>query len=214
MTKNKKIAIALASTLFLLTIIGGVTLFKIYKSQNEHKFNKGGRHYNENKRQLLNKKGQTSQNKDCLADDCLQVADLTFPVGDLPIEVANALDKAIEDEYKAYATYESVIKKFGNVRPFIMIIRAEEQHISSLKSIYDKYGLEIPENTYTGTIEAPTTLADACSIGVTAEIANSELYKTQLLPTVSAYSDITGVFTKLMNASAQNHLPAFEKCSN
>ena len=39
-----------------------------------------------------------------------------------------------------------------------MIIRAEEQHISSLKSLFDKYGLEIPKDNWTNkvSVEKPS----------------------------------------------------------
>lgn len=163
-------------------------------------------------------RNQSNQNQsvfnrqNCLGEDCLLVDNLEYPVGELPQEVQDVLGQAIDDEYKAYSTYEAVIKKFGSIRPFSMIIRAEEQHISSLKSIYDKYGLVAPQNSYSGKITAPSTLQLACKTGVEAEIANAALYQDELLPVVVDYPDITAVFTNLMNASQQKHLPSFEKC--
>jgi len=162
----------------------------------------------------LSRSGNPSQSKqNCLADGCLAVDDLNYPVGKLTDEAKASLFKALDDEYKAQATYDAVINKFGNVRPFIMIIRGEEQHISSLKALFDKYGLDIPENSYIGTITSPNTLAEACALGVDAENANASLYKNDLLPNVKDYEDITIVFNNLMNASQQNHLPAFENCA-
>ncbi len=149
----------------------------------------------------------------CLADDCLAVADVTYPVSDLPEEVQQALDMAIDDEYKALSTYEAVLAKNGQVRPFSMIKGAEEQHIASLKAIYDKYGLVPPQNKWLGTITVPDTLQQSCQTGVEAEIANAALYKDKLLPVVAEYEDIVVVFTKLMNASEQKHLPAFDRCN-
>lgn len=181
----------------------------------------GGCVQNENKQinesKQLNEAKQINENKqitkaNCLLDDCLLVEDVDYPVGELSDEIAEALNLAIEDEYKARTTYEKVIEKFGNIRPFIMIVRAEESHISSLKAVYDKYGLEIPENEWLEKVTAPETLQEACSIGVTAEIENARLYKEDLLPVVEQYPDIEGVFTNLMNASEQKHLPAFQKC--
>jgi len=150
----------------------------------------------------------------CLSEECLAVSDLEYPVAELPNSVVAALNKALDDEYKAYSTYDVVIDKFGSIRPFIMIIRAEEQHISSLKSIYDKYGLVIPENPYVGQLSAPNTLNEACAIGVQAEIDNAALYREDLLPVVKDYEDITLVFNSLMDASQTKHLPSFERCSN
>ena len=163
---------------------------------------------------IKNEKQDNQPNRNnCLADDCLIVQDLDYPVGKLPNEVKTALDEAINDEYKALSTYEKVIGTFGQVRPFSMIKGAEGQHIASLKAIYDKYGLAIPENQWTDKIVAPITLQQACKTGVDAEIANVALYQNRLLPAVTNYEDITLVFTNLMNASQQKHLPAFDKCN-
>lgn len=149
----------------------------------------------------------------CLADECLAVNDLDYPAGQLPVEVKSALDEAILDEYRAQATYAAVISKYGQVRPFSMIIRAEEQHISSLKALYDKYGLVAPTNEIIGEISAPDSLKASCQTGVQAEIDNAKLYADKLLPIVKNYEDITFVFTNLMNASRDRHLPAFERCN-
>jgi len=149
----------------------------------------------------------------CLSDDCLLVDDLEYPVGDLTQEAKNALVKAIDDEYKAMSTYQKIIEKFGMVRPFPMIENAEEQHIASLKAIFDKYGLTVPENNWIGKINVPNTLKQACQVGMDAEISNTKLYREELLPVVKDYQDVTFVFTNLMEASEQKHLVAFEKCN-
>jgi len=149
----------------------------------------------------------------CLADDCLMVDGLEYPVSKLNDVVVGALNEAIEDEYRALTVYQKVTDKLGMVRPFSMIMGAEEQHIASLKAVFDKYGLEIPKNNWAGKITVPNTLKESCQLGVEAEIANASLYKEKLLPTVSSYEDIVLVFTSLMNASEQKHLPAFEKCN-
>ena len=76
--------------------------------------------------------GRNMQNSEgsCYMDGCLNVNDLQYPVTTkLTTEVVEALNRAIDDEYKAYSTYSEVINKFGSVKTFIMIIRAEEQHI-------------------------------------------------------------------------------------
>lgn len=159
------------------------------------------------------KQNGLSDRSNCLADDCLLVDDLEYPVGELSVDVQQALDEAINDEYKALATYEAVIAKFGSARPFSMIKGAEEQHIASIRSIYDKYGLEVPSNTWASKVSAPATLQEACQVGVDAEIANADLYREKLLPVVSEYEDIMAVFTNLMNASQEKHLPAFERCN-
>jgi rhodanese-related sulfurtransferase len=114
------------------------------------------------------------------------------------------LDLALLDEYKARNFYRNVISKFGQVKPFINIIKAEEKHIASLLSLYQTYNLKpVPE---------PVTEAVQLD-SVSAEIDNAALYRNTLLPQVVGYSDVVSVFTNLMNASQDNHLPAFQRCA-
>jgi hypothetical protein len=156
---------------------------------------------------------QNINKTNCLADECLAVDDLDYPAGSLSDEAKDALVEAINDEYKAHALYEKTIEKLGFVRPFSMIIRAEEQHISSLKALFDKYSIEIPANNWAGKVFAGGTLKQACQTGVDAEIANAKLYKDKLMTKVSGYEDIQAVFNNLMNASQEKHLTAFERCN-
>lgn len=151
--------------------------------------------------------------QDCVGDSCLSVAGLEYPVGNLPVAVANAVRSALDDEYKASTAYNTIIAKLGSVRPFSMIIRAEEGHVANLKSVLDKYGESIPENPYLGKIVAAETIKENCQIGVDAEISNIALYRDSLLPLVKDYADITIVFNSLMVASRDKHLPSFEKCN-
>lgn len=167
---------------------------------------------------VQNQRKNQNQNRDinknnCLADDCLAIDNLDYPVGNLTAEAKEALIEAINDEYKAHALYEKTIEKFGAVRPFSMIIRSEEQHISSLKALFDKYGLEIPEDNWYTKVSPEETLQKTCQLGVDAEIENAKLYREKLLPMVSEYEDIKLVFTNLMNASQEKHLKAFERCN-
>lgn len=163
--------------------------------------------------QIQPSQATTATSQNCLDEDCLAVADLDYPVDTLPDTVETALISALDDEYKALATYEAVMAEHGNIRPFIMIARAEQRHITSLLGLFDKYGIEIAENPYQGNVSAPESIKLACQTGVDAEIANAALYRDELLLAVTNYPDITRVFTNLMNASEQKHLPAFERCN-
>jgi hypothetical protein len=193
----KKYTLFFIISALIIGLIGGYLLFKETPIQTQVQTNE-----------------QTRPNRgSCLADDCLAVEDLEYPADTLPDTVKNALDEAITDEYKALATYEAVIAKLGSVRPFSMIKGAEEQHIASLKALYDKYGLQPPVNVWLNKVSVPSTLQESCQAGVNAEIANAALYKDSLLPSVSTYEDIVQVFTNLMNASEQKHLKAFERCN-
>lgn len=169
--------------------------------------------------QGMNKNGNggnvmAGENKEsCSSESCLLVDDLEYPVAELSQGAKDALNKAIIDEYTALATYEKTIDTLGMVRPFSMIIRAEEQHITTLKALFDKYGIPVPNAISKDTISAPQSLLFACQMGVTAETNNRKLYEDELLVAVREYPDISQVFTNLMNASQDKHLVAFQKCA-
>ena len=135
----------------------------------------------------------------------------------VPQPVEDALITALQDEYHAEAFYDAVMERFGPVRPFSNIIRAEQMHQSALIDIMQHYGVAIPANTELKSAEiraaVPATLGEACSIGIQAEIDNAGLYQDKLLPAVTAYPDITTIFKALSDASQQKHLPAFQRCA-
>lgn len=136
----------------------------------------------------------------------------------LPQPVQDALYTALDDEYHAQAFYAAVMAKFGEVRPFANIIRAEQSHAAAVANLLGSYGLAVPANPYTNGTKAlepvPASVQEACSIGISAEVANVALYDQQLLPTVSGYADVVGVMQNLRDASADKHLPAFERCAS
>jgi len=125
--------------------------------------------------------------------------------------IRNVLTEAINDEYKARATYRHVIDRFGEIRPFINIIEAEGRHIEALLPLFKKYGIDVPEDNWYSRITPPLTLIDACRTGVEAEIENAEMY-SRLLDSTTDYPDVQHVLTQLQRASAENHLPAFQRC--
>lgn len=122
-----------------------------------------------------------------------------------------ALIEAINDEYKALSVYQKVVDKFGAVRPFTNIIKAEEQHIAALETLFVRYGIEIPENDWYDQVPEFDSVAEACRAGVQAEIDNAALYD-ELFAAVDE-PDIIQVFTRLRDASQNNHLPTFQRCA-
>ncbi len=122
----------------------------------------------------------------------------------------HALNEALDDEYRAWATYDQVIADFGDVRPFSNIREAEARHIDALRGLFDSYGLSIPANAWPGRVERYPDLRAACAAGVAAETANGEMYERLLGATQRA--DIVRVLRSLQDASQQRHLPAFQRC--
>ncbi|GLR62725.1 ferritin-like domain-containing protein [Marinospirillum insulare] len=122
----------------------------------------------------------------------------------------NALHEALDDEYKAWSTYDQVLNDFGEVRPFSNIRDAEGRHIEALKRLFVRYGVPIPDNPYPRKIASFTSLQEACEAGVEDEIANAELYERLFAATERG--DILMVLENLQRASQERHLPAFQRC--
>jgi hypothetical protein len=145
-------------------------------------------------------------------DDISSDSGSAVATSDASADLNAHLTTAINDEYRARNTYIGVMNKFGQVKPFVNIKKAEEQHIDMLVNLFNKYGLSVPANTVAG-LATPATLRDACALGVQAEIENARLYD-DLLAGTGAYPDVQTVFRQLRSASQDQHLPAFQRCAN
>jgi hypothetical protein len=133
--------------------------------------------------------------------------------GPLTQEEVNGLLLALNDEYHAWAVYDQVLINFGsNTRPFSNIKNSEATHIDMLIPLFDSYGVPIPANPWIGNAPQFDTVAEACQVGVDAEIVNVTLYS--LLYASTNREDILSVYEALQWASDNNHLPAFERCAS
>lgn len=121
-----------------------------------------------------------------------------------------ALNEALDDEYKALATYDQVIDDFGSIRPFTNIREAESRHIHALHRLYNCYGVTPPSNTWSGNAPRFDSVKSACEAAVQAEIDNAELYD-QIMHHIER-PEILRVFQNLRDASQERHLPAFRRC--
>ncbi|NQV79017.1 MAG: DUF2202 domain-containing protein [Alphaproteobacteria bacterium] len=121
-----------------------------------------------------------------------------------------AMREALDDEFKARATYRQVIAKFGPVRPFINIVEAEDRHAHALLDLFAGFGVAPPEDTWADRVTAPASLEDACAAAVQGEIENAAMYD-RLLATVDDAA-VKDVLRRLQCASQENHLPAFRRC--
>lgn len=129
----------------------------------------------------------------------------------LDVQTRQALSEAINDEYQARALYQAAIAKFGGIRPFVNIVQAETQHAEELRALFAAYKVPVPADTHAGKVAAPATIQEACKIAVQAEIRNVAMYD-RFLKFVKE-PDIVAVFTRLRDASANRHLPAFQRCA-
>ncbi len=122
-----------------------------------------------------------------------------------------ALHEALDDEYRAWATYDQVVHDFGPERPFINIREAEARHIEALRSLFHRYGLEVRANPWPGRVTRFASTHEACEAGIEAEVANSALFERLMRST--SRPDILAVFRNLSSASQERHLPAFRRCA-
>lgn len=121
-----------------------------------------------------------------------------------------SLHATLDDEYKSFETYAQVIDDFGEIRPFINIVRAEQRHYSALLGLFERYDVAPPENRWAGKAPRYTSVHEACIAAVAGEIENVALYDDALRSTIR--DDILTVYQALRSASQDRHLPAFERC--
>ena len=121
-----------------------------------------------------------------------------------------ALAAALDDEYRARATYRAVLDAFGEVRPFVNIVESEERHIQALQRLCERHGVAVPRDSWPSRVSAPATLEAACEAALDAERENGALY-AQLMEAAAGRADVEQTFRRLAAASQENHLPAFER---
>tara|TARA_R110002096_G_scaffold367840_1_gene561070 strand:+ start:348 stop:752 length:405 start_codon:yes stop_codon:yes gene_type:complete len=124
-------------------------------------------------------------------------------------QTISALAEALEDEYKARATYNKVIEAFGPIRPFIKIVEAEGRHASALIRQFERLGIRPPKDTWAGNVKAPSSIVAACEAAIEGEIENAEMYD-RLLEVVDD-PIVRDVLLNLQDASQNRHLPAFRR---
>jgi rubrerythrin len=124
-------------------------------------------------------------------------------------DLETLLGDALDDEYKAEATYAAVIARFGDVRPFINIVAAERRHADALLRQCARLGFMPHGNRWAGQVAAPATLRDAFAQAIAAEEENIALYD-RLLPAVTD-PQAHMVLEHLQAASRDRHLPAFRR---
>jgi len=128
----------------------------------------------------------------------------------MPMTLEEALTAALDDEYRARATYRAVLGAYGDVRPFVNIVESEERHIQALRRLCERYDVSIPADPWPSRISAPESLEAACKAAVEAERENGALYE-RLMEAAGDRADVEETFRRLLTASQENHLPAFER---
>jgi hypothetical protein len=130
----------------------------------------------------------------------------------LAAELRAALERSIQDEYRAETIYQGVVADFGALTPFVNVIGAEQRHSSAIALMFTRRSLPVPANAWTvATVPHFATVPSACAAAAIAERENMALYDELLR--LDLPSDVRQVFESNRTASLVAHLPAFERCS-
>ncbi|MGH0029864.1 MAG: ferritin-like domain-containing protein [Myxococcota bacterium] len=121
-----------------------------------------------------------------------------------------ALLAALDDEYHARASYRAVLAAYGDVRPFANIVESEERHIQALTRLFERHGVEVPPDPWPARVSAPDSFEAACRAALEGERENAALYE-RLMRAAEGHADVQRTFRRLLSASQENHLPAFER---
>lgn len=128
---------------------------------------------------------------------------------DSTITLEESLTYAIQDEYLAQARYDTIIAKFGSIRPFTQIKAAEQRHISALLTLFEKYKIKVPEDNAKLYTKEPGSLKEAFQAGVEGEVDNIAMYNK--LSSISGLPQDVKVVMKQLGDASQNHLAAFKR---
>lgn len=130
----------------------------------------------------------------------------------LTVELRAALERGLQDEYRAETIYEGVVADFGQVAPFVNVIGAEQRHSAAIALMFTRRALPVPASAWTvATVPHFPTVTAACAAGVVAERENIALYDDLLKQDLPA--DVRQVFESNRSASLLAHLPAFQRCA-
>lgn len=129
-------------------------------------------------------------------------------LSDKDLSINDMLIYAVQDEYLAHGEYLAIIDKFGNQKPYVNIMSAEETHLAYLKEVYLSYGIDFPADESADHVVIPENLLEAAKTGVLAEIDNIAMY--ELFLTYDLPENVYKVFSALKSGS-ESHLLAFQK---
>lgn len=132
------------------------------------------------------------------------------------------LTESIKDEQRSQAFYAAVMKKFGDVRPFSNIVRAEGMHEKLVADLMKARSMEVPSNAFAQKknesdadfikrMKVPATLKEACQMAAKVEKDQGPFYEAFMK--MELPNDVRSTFTKLRDDSLNKHLRAFERCA-
>lgn len=140
------------------------------------------------------------------------VTGLTGTSWTLSPDARAALERGLDDEYKAEMIYQGVVNDLGAPVPFVGVLQSEQQHAAAIAQMFVRRGLPVPANAWsTDRIPRFASVPAACASAEAAERETVAMYDELLRLDLPA--DVRMVFTNVRAASLWNHLPAFEWCA-
>ena len=116
-----------------------------------------------------------------------------------------ALQIVLDREYRTKETYWKTIDTFGKIEPFETLIQSQDDYPEVLKSLFTRYSLQIPTDSWYKKIAKFDSTDEACNKTRNLERENINTYD-ELMPLVSK-QDILDTFQYLQIA----HQSALEK---
>ncbi len=121
-----------------------------------------------------------------------------------------ALASVIENEYELRATYQKVLDKFGDERPFINVIGSKEHNINMLTELMLKHGTKPPADDWINRVNEYDSIEDACKAAVQFEADSSMLYQSVFAST--SKDNVLEILLHIEKIIMMNNIPTFERC--
>ena len=117
-----------------------------------------------------------------------------------------ALNIALEQQYRSFATHDQVIRDFGPAQPLERIRDVEKGHIRVVEWLHTRYAVSLPK--YHGRAHIPhfADFAHACAAAIESEREHLLVYRRLIESAREA--DVLGELRNLERASRDGHLPA------
>lgn len=142
--------------------------------------------------------------------------DSSNPIPENPVEeqdsdLAEVLNKLIQNRFRSLYTFQSVIRTLGNLAPFAEAARDEVENTEKVKDLFDAFDLETPQSLWSlGNVPIFGNLEAACEAGVKNETESIEFFDKLLADDLPPVVD--NVLQDLRDRAANKHLPAFQQC--
>ena len=145
---------------------------------------------------------------------------ITAPLGTLTTAQRAELAAMAEEEKVAHDLYAALAVKYPELRQFANIANAELQHLTAVRTVMDRYGIDDPtdgyaagafktdgfQKLYNDLLASVTSSATALAAGITVEKADIADLKAAM--TGLTAPDVVQVYTNLLRGS-ERHLVAF-----